>query len=186
MVTIPALLAPILVATVLVFVASFLIWTVLRFHRSDFRGLPDERGVADLLRRQNAQPGQYTIPHATDPNDMKDPEFVKKMEQGPVGFITLAKPASPAMGKPLTLWFLYVLGVSIMVAYLASRTLPPGTEYLQVFRLAGTTAMLAYSAAIIPGGIWFGRPWKNVWKEALDGIVYGLLTAGAFGWLWPR
>jgi hypothetical protein len=23
-------------------------------------------------------------------------------------------------------------------------------------------------------------------KEVIDGLVYGLLTAGAFGWLWPR
>ncbi len=23
-------------------------------------------------------------------------------------------------------------------------------------------------------------------KEVIDGLVYGLLTAGTFGWLWPR
>jgi len=23
-------------------------------------------------------------------------------------------------------------------------------------------------------------------KETIDGLVYGLLTAGVFGWLWPR
>jgi hypothetical protein len=23
-------------------------------------------------------------------------------------------------------------------------------------------------------------------KEVIDGLVYGLLTAGVFGWLWPR
>jgi hypothetical protein len=34
--------------------------------------------------------------------------------------------------------------------------------------------------------IGFGRPWSVALKEMTDGIVYGLLTAGAFGWLWPR
>jgi len=23
-------------------------------------------------------------------------------------------------------------------------------------------------------------------KEVVDGLIYGLLTAGTFGWLWPR
>jgi hypothetical protein len=23
-------------------------------------------------------------------------------------------------------------------------------------------------------------------KETVDGLIYALLTAGAFGWLWPR
>jgi hypothetical protein len=29
------------------------------------------------------------------------------------------------------------------------------------------------------------KPWVVAWKEVFDGLVYGLLTAGAFGWLWP-
>jgi hypothetical protein len=186
MVTLPMLWVPILLATVLVFVASFLIWSVLQFHRNDFRALPDEASVAETLRRQSVQPGQYVIPHAGDPKNMKDPEFVKRMKQGPVGILTFSQPGSFGMGKSLALWFLYVLGVSVFVAYLASRTLAPGAEYLQVFRVAGTTAILAYSAGVIPGGIWFGRPWKNVWKDVGDGVVYGLLTAGSFGWCWPQ
>ena len=51
--------------------------------------------------------------------------------------------------------------------------------------MAGTTAILAYCAALIPRSIWFGHPWGATVKECLDGVVYGLLTAGTFGWLWP-
>jgi hypothetical protein len=186
MVTIPMLWAPILISTVLVFVASFLIWTVLHVHKSDYRGLPEEASVAEALRRQGAVPGQYVIPYTSDRAAMKDPEFVRRMEQGPVGFLTLARPGPPRMGKSLLCWFIYVLAISVFVAYLASRTLPPGAEYLRVFRVAGTVAVLAYSAAVIPTGIWFSRPWRNVWKDVIDGVIYGLLTAGTFGWLWPR
>jgi len=25
-----------------------------------------------------------------------------------------------------------------------------------------------------------------VFKESFDGLIYSLLTAGTFGWLWPR
>ena len=186
MVTLSMLWAPILLASVLVFVASSLIWTVLQFHRHDFGALPDEAAVVEALRRQGAGPGEYVIPHCADPKQMKDPEFVKRMEQGPVGFLTLARPGPVGMGKNLVYWFVYVLGVSVFVAYLASRTLPAGTEYLDVFRVVGTAGILAYSAGVIPGGIWFSRSWKVVWKQVLDGVLYGLLTAGTFGWLWPR
>ncbi len=186
MVTLSMLWAPILLASVIVFVASFLIWMVLQFHRHDYRALPDEASVAAALRRQGARPGQYVIPCSENPGRMKDPEFLKRMEEGPVGFLILGKPGPVRMRKNLTFWFLFILVVSIFVAYLASRTLPPGTEYLEVFRVAGTTAILAYAAGVIPGGIWLSRPWKTVWKDVLDGVIYGLLTAGTFGWLWPR
>jgi hypothetical protein len=29
-------------------------------------------------------------------------------------------------------------------------------------------------------------PWSIVLKESFDGLIYSLLTAGTFGWLWPR
>jgi hypothetical protein len=28
--------------------------------------------------------------------------------------------------------------------------------------------------------------WGATIKEVIDGLVYGLLTAGTFGWLWPH
>jgi hypothetical protein len=31
-----------------------------------------------------------------------------------------------------------------------------------------------------------GRPWGVVAKDVFDGLVYGLVTAGTFGWLWPK
>jgi hypothetical protein len=77
------------------------------------------------------------------------------------------------------------LVISTLVAYLAGRTLAAGTEYLAVFRVAGTAAILAYSGALPVAAIWFGRSWSSVFKEIFDGVVYGLLTAGVFGWLWP-
>jgi len=45
---------------------------------------------------------------------------------------------------------------------------------------------LAYGFGSIPESIWFGRPWGNQLKTLIDGLCYGLLTAGVFGWLWPR
>ena len=54
-----------------------------------------------------------------------------------------------------------------------------------VFRVAGAAAFAGYSFGQIPNAIWWGRPWKSAFKEFADGVVYALLTAGCFGWLWP-
>ena len=55
--------------------------------------------------------------------------------------------------------------------------------YLQVFRVAGTTAFAAYGMAYIQESIWFGRPYSVTAKNLLDALLYAVVTAGAFGWL---
>jgi hypothetical protein len=71
-------------------------------------------------------------------------------------------------------------------AYVASSALPSGTPYSRVFQLVGASAFMAYAAAIWPTSIWYGRSWKTTFKSTIDGLVYALITAGTFGWLWPR
>lgn len=182
MVPLLVLWMPIVLSAVLVFAAGFVLWMLLPLHRNDYRGLPNEPAVVDVLR--NVTPGQYVTPHADDPKQMRDPEFAKRYASGPVAFIVIGEPGNH-MGRSLTQFFVYALGVSFVVAYIASRTLPVGADYLEVFRVTGTVAVLAYATAVIPGAIWWGKRWGPTLREAFDGVVFGLLTAGAFGWLWP-
>ncbi len=185
MVPIHDLWLPILVATVLVFVASNLVWMVLPHHKSDTRRLPDEPATVAVLGKQGLKPGVYRFPWADSMAEMKDPAHLKKLE-GPVGLLTVFRSGPMNMGKFLGAWVAYVLVISVFVAYVAGRTLAAGTPYLHVFRVAGAVAFLAYAGGHAPDAIWWGKPWKNALKEILDGLLYGLLTAGAFGWLWPR
>ncbi|MCG8608208.1 hypothetical protein MJD09_24895 [bacterium] len=184
MVTITALWLAILVSAALAWIASALVWTVLPHHKKDFEGVPDEEAARNALTGDLA-PGQYNIPHVESQEQMKQPEVVKKFDDGPVGFLTVLPKGVPNMGKNMGLSFVYNIFVSIVVAYLASRTLDADASYLSVFRIAGTTAWLAYGTAVIPDAIWFGRPWSAIGKNLGDALLYGLLTAGAFGWLWP-
>jgi hypothetical protein len=55
-----------------------------------------------------------------------------------------------------------------------------------VFRVAGTAAFLAYGVGQLSNGIWKGQTLSMTIKELIDGLVYAGLTAGTFGWLWPR
>lgn len=183
MVSIASLWLPILVAAILVFGASAVIWMVLPWHESDFEGLDREDDVRRALA--DVPPGQYHIPHSPTREDYDSPEMEEKFEEGPVGFLTIVDRGKPAMGKQFVQWFLFSVVVGIFCAYVAGRTLGPGAEYLSVFRVTGTVAFLSYGMAYVQEGVWFGRPWSFVWKQLLDGLVYGLLTAGAFGWLWP-
>ena len=92
----------------------------------------------------------------------------------------------PAMGKQFVQWILYCLAISLLVAYVAAATLPAGTAYLKVFQVTGTVGVLAYGGAAAQGAIWFGHTWSRTVKDMLDGVIYGLLSAGIFGWLWPQ
>jgi hypothetical protein len=85
----------------------------------------------------------------------------------------------------LAVWFGYSLVISLFVAYVASRTLAPGAEYMVVFRIASTLGFMSYVLGAIPESIWMGQPWKSTFKHGVDGLLYGLVTGGSFGWLWP-
>jgi len=185
MVPLAALWLPIVLSAIVVFVASSLIHMLLKYHQSDYSQLPEEDKVRDTLRALNLKPGLYTMPYCTHEN-MKSPASIEKYKQGPVGFLTIMPNGAPTLPKFLGQWFAFCLLVGLFVAYLTGHTVAPGTPYLAVFRVAGTAAFLAYGLGQLSNGIWKGQRWGATVKELIDGLVYGLLTAGTFGWLWPR
>jgi hypothetical protein len=186
MVTLGALWLPIVLSAVIVFFASFLIHMVLRYHQSDYTKLPNEDAVRAAIRTGNPQPAQYIIPYCSSPKDMESAEMKQKFVEGPVAVLNIKASGAPGMGPMLVQWFIFVLVISFFLAYLSSRTLPAGAEYLEVFRVVGCVGFLAYAGGVIPAAIWMGKPWSVAIKEAFDGLIYGLLTAGTFGWLWPK
>jgi hypothetical protein len=185
MVHLHSLWLPILLSAVIVFVTSSVMHMVLPYHRSDYQKLPDEDKLLPSLRAAGLKRGLYIFPFATH-KEMKSPGVIEKYKQGPVGMMTIFPSGPPFMPKFLGLWFAYCLIVGFFVAYLAAHTVPFGVRYPVVFRVVGTAAFLAYGLGHLSDGIWKGQTWSFVLKEVFDGLVYGLLTAGTFGWLWPR
>jgi hypothetical protein len=180
-----ALWLPILLSAVFVFIASSVMHMLLPYHRSDYNQLPEEDKILSVLRTVPLKRGLYVFPFCTH-KDMKSPAIVEKYKQGPVGFLNVLPSGPPAMRKFLIQWFLYCLLIGFFVAYLAAHTIATGANYLVVFRVVGTAAFLAYGVGQVSNGIWKGQKWSAAAKEILDGLVYALLTAGTFGWLWPR
>jgi hypothetical protein len=185
MVPLTALWLPILISAFIVFVASSIMNTVLPYHRNDYRQLPDEDKLLTFLRAAGLTRGLYIFPFGTH-KDMKTPSMQEKYKQGPVGMMTVFRNCPVAMPKFLGQWFGYCLVVAFFVAYLTGHTVAPGTQYLAVFRVAGTAAFMAYGLGQLSNAIWKGQTWSMTFKEVMDGLVFGLLTAGTFGWLWPR
>lgn len=185
MVSILSLWLPILLSAAFVFVASFVIHMVLTYHRSDFRGVPQQDVVMDALRPFNIPPGEYMLPHADTNEERQSQEFIDKADKGPVALLTVLPNGVPGMATPLVQWFIYCVVVSIFAAYIASRAVSPGADYLEVFRFAGCTAFVGYSLALLQNSIWYRTSWSTTVKSMFDGLIYGLLTGGTFGWLWP-
>lgn len=186
MISMLSLWLPILLSAVIVFVASSLLHMVLPFHRNDFRKVPSEDEVMDALRRFNIAAGDYLLPCPGGPSSMRDPAFVEKMKRGPMAMMTVMDPAHRSMGKRLALWFVYSIVVGVFAAYITTRALAPGTAYLQVFRFAGCTTFIGYALALWQNTIWYDKSVATTLRSTIDGLIYGLLTGGVFGWLWPH
>ncbi len=175
---------PILVSAVAAFFASFLAWTVLPHHKSDFKKLPNESAFQDMIRNSNLSAGVHFFPYC-DPKEMKDPEAKKRMETPPFGLLQIWN-GKPNMGKNMALSFTFNIVVGVFVAYIASlSTLAPGAGFMPVFQVTGTAAVMAYALGFIPHHIWFGKPMSMTIKDIIDGVAYGLITGAIFAAMWP-
>ncbi len=185
MVSIMSLWIPILVSAVFVFIVSSIIHMLLPYHRSDFVKVPEEDEAMEELRKLNIPPGDYVIPSAGSPKEMQSQEYIDKTTKGPVAFMTVMKSGPPAMGGSLVQWFIYCIIVGIFAAYITGRALGPGVHYLKVFQFSGCVAFAGYALALMQNSIWYKRKWSATLKSMFDGVIYALVTAGVFGWLWP-
>jgi hypothetical protein len=186
MISLMDLWVPILLSAVFVFVVSSVMHMILTYHRKDYGQLDGESAVMEAMRKAGVKPGNYMFPWSSDMKEMGSDEMKQKLNAGPVGFAHIYPNGPIAMGKSLVQWFVFSVVISFLVAYIASRTLGAGTHYLQVFRVAGAVAFLGYAGAQPMDSIWKGQKWSTTFKHVFDGLVYALVTAGCFGWLWPQ
>lgn len=185
MVSLAQLWLPILLSAVFVFIASSILHMVLRaWHGADCRGFSNEDEVRATMRKGSAGAGIYIVPYCK-PEDMKKAETQEKFKEGPVAFVFMRASGPMNMAAPLIQWFVFCLLVSIFAAYLAGATLAPATASMQVFRVAGTAALMGHAFGSLPMGIWWGHPWPSAIKHAIDGVIYALIVGATFMWLWP-
>lgn len=183
MVSVIDLWLAILVAAVFVFIASSVLHMVIPIHKKDYKKIPGEASLLEAMRGQGVQRGHYMFPGCDDMKEMATPEMVEKMNQGPVGFLTVMPNGPINMGKSLIQWFIFSVLIGIFTGYIAGMALGPGAD--GVFRTTATIAVLGYAVSNIPDSIWKGVTWDITAKFVFDGVIYGLVTAVAFTWFWP-
>jgi hypothetical protein len=176
---------PILLSAVAVFIASSVIHMATPMHKRDYKELPGQDGVLEAMRNAGVKPGAYVFPYASCMKDMAEPGHIEKQNAGPVGFATILPNGPIKMGGSLVCWFIYSLLIAIFAGYLCTLSVPAGGDYAQAFRITGTVAILGFCVPNIENSIWRGVSWAVTSRFMIDGLIYGLLTAGVFGWLWP-
>jgi hypothetical protein len=186
MIPLASLWLPILISAVIVFVASSIIHMATPWHKGEYHTVPDQDAVMQALRPFAIPPGDYMLPRPDSMKDMQTPEFKAKQTQGPVIVMTVLPNGPGSMTRPLAQWFVFLLVVSLFAAYVTSHAVDAGASYLEVFRIAGATSFVAYAFAYWPMRIWYRRALRTTVTATIDGLVYACLTAGTFGWLWPR
>ena len=186
MVGLSALWMPIVVSALFVFIALMIIHAMLGWHKGDMSALPGEAKVMETMRGLNVRPGDYRFPFSDSTKEMKSPEFAEKMNQGPVGILSIRPNGDINMGKLLGLWFAYLLFIAVLAAYVTGRTRGLGAPYFEVFRVSGAVAFCCYVVAHWQNWIWWGKSTRFTVTQSLDGIIYALITGATFGWLWPH
>ena len=185
MTAIAALWLPILLGAVFAFIASSVIHMTPLWHKNEYPALPDEEAARAAIGSLNVPPGDYMVPRCKSMKEMNTPEFKEKLNKGPKWVITVLPPGEHGMASSLFQWFLFLILVAFFSAYVSSHALAPGAHYTEVFRYIGTTAFMGFAFGQIPQSIWFKRQWSTTLKHVFDGLIYALLAAGTFGWLWP-
>src|SRR5438445_9785280 len=84
MVSLAQLWLPIVVAAVLVFVASSVIHMVLQWHKPFYKGFANEADVRAALGKSMSAPGIYIVPFCNDMKQMSTPEMMAKFTEGPI------------------------------------------------------------------------------------------------------
>ena len=176
---------PVLAAALAVFLASSLVHMVLRWHQSDFSRLPNEDAVRAALREAGASAGQYITPWCEGMKQMQEPDMQRKYAEGPIAIITTLAPGMPKMGPMLSRWFLLNLVLAAAVAAIAAQIYGTAGHSPAVGHLAGLVTFLAYATGSVSNSIWMGRRWSSTAKDVADALIYGVVTALAFWWLWP-
>lgn len=181
-----ALWLPILVSAALVLVVRYLIHAATPWHSGDYSKLPREADFVEAVRPLALPPGDYLVPHASCVAQAKAPEHIDTTTTGPVMILTVLPNSPRTKLNGLAGWFVYSVAVGAFAAYLATHVLPFAASYLVVFRFVAVAAFLAYALALWQFPVRCARSLTTTIKTTVDGLLYALVTAGTFAWLWPH
>ena len=171
---------PIIIATVALWFMSFIAWAILPHHFGDRTKVDNEDALMEYLRSNNVASGNYLFPFAATSAEQRTKEYADKYTAGPRGTLNLYE--MPNMGKNMGLTIAYFFVTVFTIAYIVHVACPPGSEFVKVFRIAGTIGVLNYASSGILNRIWFT---ERMWTGIVDGVAYGIALGLIFASMWP-
>ena len=185
-VTLLQLWLPIILGGLFSWIASAIIHTVIKYHNADYKKLSNEDQVAAAFRQSQPKPGLYHMPHCIDMKEMQNESMQEKLKSGPIAMISVFENGLPKMGKLLIQQILFFIVACIMIAYIATLTLNSSSDFMSIFRILMIVGFLTFGYGIIPHSIWLGQPWANCIRYLFDALIYAVIIAATFAWLWPQ
>ena len=185
MTSVVSLWLPILLSAVAVFLVSSVIHMMSPWHKSDYARVSDEDAFRSAVGPMAIPPGDYMIPRPESRDDLRSPAFAEKMRAGPRVIMTVLPGGDFSMSKNLVQWFMYLILISLFAAGIAGSALPPGAEEHSIIHFVTLCAFSGHAFALWQMSIWYSRSWLTTLKSTFDGLIYALVTAAIFVWLWP-
>lgn len=174
------LIVPIFISAAALFFASFLSWMVLQLHKHDWVKLAQEDKFMEAVRGCDISSGSYMFPGCNSMEEMKSEQYAQKEKAGPRGVMTVFGPIS--MGRNLGLTFVYFLVASFCLAYLTTLAIPPGADFMKVFRFVATAGFMVFFAAMAQHAIWFHC---RIVGHLIESIAYAAIIGAIFAAMWP-
>ena len=135
-------------------------WDYVRFYTSFRKGtkqrdqwlakLRESEFQVDTETSLNIPPGEYMAPRPASNEDMRSESFKEKMNRGPIFQINLMKPGPISLGRPLALWFIYLLVVAFVVAHVTAIAVGSATDTKVIFHTVALTSLMGS----------LKRPWR--------------------------
>lgn len=175
----------ILLATVALWVCSFITWALSPHHKPDYKGfeLENEEKLKATITGMGIAPGQYMFPYV-EHSDMKDPEKMERYNRGPHGTLVYW-PARPNMARNMILTIVYFAVCTKLVVYLTGLGIGAVADSkAQVFQFTAIAFGLCFVFGGLLESVWFWKPPRTSVTNALDGVFYSLAGAGVLTAFW--
>src|SRR5437763_8495433 len=168
---------------VILFVWSFIAWTLIPWPGEPLRSFTSEDAIMTAIKANAPGSGNYLLPNEVKrAPGMTDEQFkaaqqaaMEKMSRGPVVFAAIRLEPFGSMAKPLVIKFVALLVVALLASVLLAHT--SGLSYLTRVVLLTIIGLIIFGGANVDEWSWWG--FSNAYTAMQLGVqVIGWFLAG--------
>lgn len=169
------------------FVWGTLSWTVIPWHNSVVKSLPQEQLISDTLKTVIPASGFYIYPTMAVEETTMDPRsFAKKYKKGPTGIIVFSAGGKSWMSaRNFMVGFLAAFGISAVVMVLLSFTKERIKTVVGRVALTTSVGLVVFLSAHLPYWNWFSFPTHFTEIALVDTLISFFVLGLVQSWFVP-